>query len=157
MFKISQFIFVYYFRDIPQNITASSCSYINTNYGVGDRSQTILHPQSHFVNQSQNSLNDTNLSANTNGVLNQTNDLNNESVENGNNPENESVTEALSQIPEARALISTLSRYTPYICILLAKSCYDHLDGIVDIFALIITFVHANFVIRQEISKQVSI
>lgn len=32
---------------------------------------------------------------------------------------------------------------------------YDHLDGILDFFALFITFSHANWVIRQEIAKQV--
>lgn len=76
--------------------------------------------------------------------------------ENGNgNGENEGpVTEALAQIPEARAILSTLNRYTPYVCILLAKSCYDHLDGILDFFALFITFSHANWVVRQEITKQ---
>lgn len=49
---------------------------------------------------------------------------------NGNN-ENEPANEAdsLAQIPEARAFINTVSRYFPYVCILFAKSCYDHLDG----------------------------
>lgn len=155
-------IFCYtFFREIPANanITATSNgSYINNTYAL-DRSQSNIHQQSHFVNQSQSSLNESNLNVSTTSVHNHSNsnDVNNESVENGNNPESESVSEALSQIPEARALINTLSRYTPYICILLAKSCYDHLDGILDIFALFITFAHANFVVRQEISKQVSV
>lgn len=50
--------------------------------------------------------------------------------------------------------MTTLNRYTPYICILLVKSCYDHLDGILDFFALFVTFSHANWVVRQEIAKQ---
>lgn len=60
----------------------------------------------------------------------------------------------LSQLPEARALINTVSRYFPYVCILFAKSCYDHLDGILDIFALFIVFAHSNFTLKQEITKQ---
>lgn len=60
----------------------------------------------------------------------------------------------LAQMPEARALINTISRYFPYVCILFAKSCYDHLDGILDIFALFIVFAHSNFTIKQEITKQ---
>lgn len=59
-----------------------------------------------------------------------------------------------NQHPEARALLNTLLRYVPFICILFVKSCYDHLDGILNIFALIVTFMHANWVVRQEITKQ---
>lgn len=62
--------------------------------------------------------------------------------------------EAFAQIPEARALFQSLARYVPYICIILAKVSYDHLDGIIDFFALFITFSHANWVVRQEIGKQ---
>jgi hypothetical protein len=46
---------------------------------------------------------------------------------NENDPSNEN--DSLAQIPEARAFINTVSRYFPYVCILFAKSCYDHLDG----------------------------
>lgn len=60
----------------------------------------------------------------------------------------------LAQMPEARALINTVSRYFPYVCILFAKSCYDHLDGILHIFALFIVFAHSNFTLKQEITKQ---
>lgn len=62
--------------------------------------------------------------------------------------------ENLAQIPEARALINTASRYFPYVCILFAKACYDHLDGILDIFALFIVFAHSNFTLKQEVTKQ---
>uniref|UniRef100_A0A1B0CM14 RING-type domain-containing protein n=1 Tax=Lutzomyia longipalpis TaxID=7200 RepID=A0A1B0CM14_LUTLO len=62
--------------------------------------------------------------------------------------------EALAQMPETRAFLLTLSRYMPYVCILLAKSCYDHIDGILDCFALFITFSHANWVVRQEVAKK---
>lgn len=62
--------------------------------------------------------------------------------------------DTLAQIPEARAFITTISRYFPYVCILFAKSCYDHLDGILDIFALFVVFAHSNFTLKQEITKQ---
>lgn len=66
----------------------------------------------------------------------------------------DSNTDTLSQMPEARALINTISRYFPYVCILFAKSCYDHLDGILHVFALFIVFAHSNFTLKQEITKQ---
>lgn len=73
---------------------------------------------------------------------------------NSNNAGGDANADNLAQMPEARALINTISRYFPYVCILFAKSCYDHLDGILDIFALFIVFAHSNFTIKQEITKQ---
>uniref|UniRef100_A0A182KAT9 RING-type domain-containing protein n=1 Tax=Anopheles christyi TaxID=43041 RepID=A0A182KAT9_9DIPT len=72
------------------------------------------------------------------------------------NHQNEEVTvhEALNQLPETRALIETLARYMPLLLILVAKLCYDHLDGIMHFMLLLMTFYHANWVVRQEISKQ---
>ncbi|XP_003436880.2 E3 ubiquitin-protein ligase RNFT1 isoform X1 [Anopheles gambiae] len=72
------------------------------------------------------------------------------------NHQNEEATvhEALNQLPETRALIETLARYMPLLLILLAKLCYDHLDGIMHFLLLLMTFYHANWVVRQEISKQ---
>lgn len=73
---------------------------------------------------------------------------------NSNNAGGDANADNLAQMPEARALINTVSRYFPYVCILFAKSCYDHLDGILDIFALFIVFAHSNFTIKQEITRQ---
>ncbi|XP_059611196.1 RING finger and transmembrane domain-containing protein 2 [Phlebotomus argentipes] len=64
------------------------------------------------------------------------------------------MTEALAQMPETRAFLLTLSRYLPYVCILLAKSCFDHFDGILDCNVLFVTFSHANWVVRQEVAKK---
>lgn len=64
------------------------------------------------------------------------------------------LSETLAQIPEAAHLLNTLAKYVPYLCILLAKSCYDHLDGILDFFVLFITFYHANRTVREEVTKQ---
>uniref|UniRef100_A0AAG5CNY8 RING-type domain-containing protein n=1 Tax=Anopheles atroparvus TaxID=41427 RepID=A0AAG5CNY8_ANOAO len=72
-----------------------------------------------------------------------------------NHPNDEAtVHEALNQIPEARAMMDTFARYTPLLLILVAKLCYDHLDGIMHFLLLLMTFYHANWVVRQEISKQ---
>lgn len=64
------------------------------------------------------------------------------------------VNETFAQLPQARTFLTTLNRYIPYIVILLAKYVYDEIDGILDLFALLITFSHANWVVRQEIAKQ---
>lgn len=67
---------------------------------------------------------------------NETNDSTNES---------NNLTDALASIPD------TATRYLPYICILLTKSCYDHIDGILDFFALFVTFLHSNKVQRLSL------
>ena len=106
-------------------------------------------------NQSHNSLQNQN-STNSDANANNNNNSNNNNTENdssGNNPENGN-SDSLTQIPEARALITTISRYFPYVCILFAKSCYDHLDGILNIFALFVVFAHSNFTLKQEVTKQ---
>lgn len=66
---------------------------------------------------------------------------------------NDAQADAFTQLPEARAVFQAMMRYVPFICILLAKGSYDHLDGILDFFALFITFSHANRVVRQEIGR----
>jgi hypothetical protein len=98
------------------------------------------HQQHHF--ERQNSSSSTNNSNNNNN--------------NGGDGGGDGVQDTLSQMPEARAMLNTIGRYMPYMFILLAKACYDHMDGILDFFAFFITFSHANWVVRQEISKQVS-
>lgn len=51
-------------------------------------------------------------------------------------------------------MMDTFARYIPLIFILITKLCYDHLDGIIHFLALLMIFSHANWVVRQEISKQ---
>lgn len=51
-------------------------------------------------------------------------------------------------------MMDTFARYIPLLFILVTKLCYDHLDGIIHFLALLMTFSHANWVVRQEISKQ---
>lgn len=90
-------------------------------------------------------------------------DGNNESVNNGNDnprdlnhehPDAATIGDSITNIPEAQHFLDGIARYLPYACILIAKSCYDHLDGILDFFALFCTFYHANRVVRQEVTKQ---
>lgn len=98
------------------------------------------------TNQSRTSLQQHQSSDSTNSGSSGTENADPNAPENG--------ADSLAQIPEARALINTISRYFPYVCILFAKSCYDHLDGILDIFALFVVFAHSNFTLKQEITKQ---
>lgn len=99
------------------------------------------------TNQSRNSLQQHQSSDSTNS---------NGSSGSDNDPNAPETADSLAQIPEARAFINTISRYFPYVCILFAKSCYDHLDSILDIFALFVVFAHSNFTLKQEITKQAS-
>lgn len=135
---------------------------ISVNNEIGDRQmhthQYHVHHMGGTTNNSTNTGDDINNSSSSNRG-NQPHHHHNHNHNRANNPnenEEESVSEVIAQIPEARALINAIRRYTPYICILLAKSCYDHLDGILHFFTLFVTFSHANWVVRQEIGKQVS-
>lgn len=127
----------------------NSVDYVNETTPPQLDNVIIAHiTQSHNSLQNQNS---TNSDANANNNNNNNNSTENDSS--GNNPENGN-SDSLTQIPEARALITTISRYFPYVCILFAKSCYDHLDGILNIFALFVVFAHSNFTLKQEVTKQ---
>lgn len=57
-------------------------------------------------------------------------------------------------MPEIRAFLQNLSRYMPYVGILLTKLCYEYMDGILDYVVLFVTFYHANWVVRQEVPKK---
>ncbi|KAG5681519.1 hypothetical protein PVAND_010945 [Polypedilum vanderplanki] len=132
------------------NIGSPSTSYARQNSAPA-RTSTESNDEmlgSVSTNESRTSLQQPN--SDTASTSNNNNVSNNEEPTGGvdGNAEN------LSQIPEARVLINTLSRYFPYVCILFAKTCYDHLDGILDIFALFIVFAHSNFSLKQEITKQ---
>lgn len=144
------------------NDTNSIGNGISVNNEIGDRQmhthQYHVHHMGGTTNNSTNTGDDTNNSSSSSRG-NQPHHHHNHNHNRANNPnenEEESVSEVIAQIPEARALINAIRRYTPYICILLAKSCYDHLDGILHFFTLFVTFSHANWVVRQEIGKQVS-
>lgn len=88
---------------------------------VIDSATTATTATSNVISQSRASLHQQN--ANNSSYDSSTNG----NGSNENEPANEA--DSLAQIPEARAFINTVSRYFPYVCILFAKSCYDHLDG----------------------------
>jgi hypothetical protein len=113
---------------------------------------------SESANQSRTSLHQQNSdpasATTTNNNNNNSNNANEDGTGGGGGGGDGGNADGLAQLPEARALINTASRYFPYVCILFAKTCYDHLDGILDIFALFIVFAHSNFTLKQEITKQ---
>lgn len=137
------------------NIGSPSTSYARQNSAparTNTESSTDDMLGSASTNQSRTSLHQQNSeTASTTNNINANNNNNNDEGAGGAGDGN---AENLAQIPEARALINTASRYFPYVCILFAKTCYDHLDGILDIFALFIVFAHSNFTLKQEITKQ---
>lgn len=133
------------------NIGSPSTSYARQNSAPARTNTESNDMETDSMNESRTSLNNniTNNNNSTNQVV--------DSASINNNSNNDDPTDAadnLAQIPEARALINTVSRYFPYVCILFAKTCYDHLDGLLDIFALFIVFAHSNFTLKQEITKQ---
>lgn len=60
----------------------------------------------------------------------------------------------LRQSPELMSAVSVVEKYMPFFLILLAKLIFDHKIGILVMFGLIITFIHANSVIKREVGKQ---
>lgn len=77
----------------------------------------------------------------------------------GNNNNNVSeeataATEALRQVPEARALLEILQKYVPFLLILIVKGLYDHREGIFNFIILFSCFCHSNSVVKREAAKQ---
>lgn len=58
------------------------------------------------------------------------------------------------QIPEAQQLAMSLMRYLPYVVILAGKYMIDHMDGILNVALLVITFMHANWQVKTQIGRQ---
>lgn len=57
-------------------------------------------------------------------------------------------------MPETRQAINMLLRYMPIICIIVAKSTYDHIKGITDLVILGTFFLHMNSILREQVTKQ---
>lgn len=127
------------------NIGSPSTSYARQNSAPA---RTTTDAEAAFDVMGSNSANQSRTSLQNDSAINVGGEEANGGA--GGDPNNDT----LSQMPEARALINTISRYFPYVCILFAKSCYDHLDGILHVFALFIVFAHSNFTLKQEITKQ---
>lgn len=111
---------------------------------VGPHQQSAHdHHHHHHTTSTDNFLNNIREAANAESQ----NNNNNNNVEEGS-------TDALRISPEARALLEVLQKYVPFVMILLAKCIYDHRAGILNFMALLVTFIHANNVLKREIAKQ---
>merc|ERR1719319_644609 len=60
----------------------------------------------------------------------------------------------LASNPELRAVVSAGERYIPFILIVGVKSVFEHGTGIIVCLGLILTFLHANSVVKQQVSRQ---
>jgi uncharacterized membrane protein YecN with MAPEG domain len=60
----------------------------------------------------------------------------------------------LASNPELRSVVSAGERYIPFILIVCVKSVFEHGTGIIVCLGLILTFLHANSVVKQQVSRQ---
>jgi len=60
----------------------------------------------------------------------------------------------LNSNPELRAVVSACERYIPFLLIILTKSLFEHGTGIVVCCGLVLTFLHANSVLKQQVARQ---
>jgi len=60
----------------------------------------------------------------------------------------------LSTNPELRAVVSACEKYIPFLLIILVKSVFEHGKGIIVCVGLVLTFLHANSVLRQQVARQ---
>ncbi|KAJ6638845.1 Organic cation transporter protein [Pseudolycoriella hygida] len=150
---------------VPQISQAqSSDSYVINFDGPSSSQPAMYYSNAPIADRSiheQHSVNDPNIFTHENHaprpdrqqIQNSPNTQGNAPQHRHNNNSVEEVTDAFAQIPEARDMMTALMRYFPYVCIILAKTCYDLSDGILHFCSLYITFSHANYVVREEIGK----
>eukprot|EP00092_Neocalanus_flemingeri_P069039 GFUD01084508.1.p1 GENE.GFUD01084508.1~~GFUD01084508.1.p1 ORF type:complete len:474 (-),score=124.98 GFUD01084508.1:140-1561(-) len=60
----------------------------------------------------------------------------------------------LNSNPELRAVVSACEKYIPFLLIILVKSVFEHGTGIVVCCGLVLTFLHANSVLKQQVARQ---
>ena len=60
----------------------------------------------------------------------------------------------LNSNPELKAIVSACEKYIPFVLIILVKSLFDHGTGIIVCCGLVLTFLHANSVLKQQVSRQ---
>merc|ERR1739846_238021 len=60
----------------------------------------------------------------------------------------------LNSNPELKAIVSACEKYIPFVLIILVKSLFDHGTGIIVCCGLVLTFLHANSVPKQQVSRQ---
>ncbi|KAL0267302.1 UNVERIFIED_CONTAM: hypothetical protein PYX00_009614 [Menopon gallinae] len=92
-------------------------------------------------------------STNDNQNPNSTNNgVNNTTITAGsNNVENTQTDETNA---DTQSIVSFFHKYVLFLIILLGKAIYDHRAGILIFLALLVTFAHADSVVKREIAKQ---
>merc|ERR1719391_1035790 len=60
----------------------------------------------------------------------------------------------LNSNPEIKAVVSACEKYIPFLLIILVKSVFEHGKGIIVCVGLVLTFLHANSVLRQQVARQ---
>lgn len=148
------------FQNIARTMASSSDSYIINVEDQPTESRVShdppVHDHHHQTTARDNFLNNIREAANEVVGENQNNSTNinmNNNNNNNNNTEQDS-TERIQISPETRALIRAFIHYTPFVLILLAKGLYDHRTGVLNFIVLLVTFNHANNVLKREIAKQ---
>ena len=58
----------------------------------------------------------------------------------------------LNSNPELKAVVSACEKYIPFLIIILVKSVFEHGTGIIVCCGLVLTFLHANSVLKQQVS-----
>lgn len=60
----------------------------------------------------------------------------------------------LNSNPELRSVVSACEKYIPFLLIILVKSIFEHGTGIIVCCGLVLTFLHANSVLKQQVARQ---
>jgi len=60
----------------------------------------------------------------------------------------------LNSNPEIKAVVSACEKYIPFLLIILVKSVFEHGTGIIVCCGLVLTFLHANSVLKQQVARQ---
>lgn len=60
----------------------------------------------------------------------------------------------LNSNPELRSVVSACEKYIPFLLIILVKSVFEHGTGIIVCCGLVLTFLHANSVLKQQVARQ---
>merc|ERR1719322_1411215 len=60
----------------------------------------------------------------------------------------------LNSNPELKAIVSACEKYIPFLLIIMVKSVFEHGTGIIVCCGLVLTFLHANSVLKQQVARQ---
>ncbi|XP_031835239.1 ring finger protein, transmembrane 2 isoform X2 [Nomia melanderi] len=110
-----------------------------------------------FLNNIREAANEAvgeNRNNNTNIAINYNNNNSNNNNNNNNNNIEENSTETIQISPETRALYKGFQKYIFFISLLFVKGLYDHKASVLNFVVLLVTFNHANNVVKREIAKQ---